>query len=140
MATIIFYEKPGCANNTRQKNLLALAGHQVIAKDLLTEDWTATRLRPFFGKLAIRDWFNYSAPAIKLGEIDPETQSEEEALALMLENPLLIRRPLMQVGDSLMAGFDEEVVNHWIGLQKTGATSDLESCPRTHAQASCGHE
>jgi nitrogenase-associated protein len=140
MATVIFYEKPGCANNTRQKKLLAAAGHQVIPKDLLTEKWTATRLRPFFGKLAIRDWFNYSAPAIKHGEIDPETQSEEEALALMLENPLLIRRPLMQVGDSLMAGFDEEVVNHWIGLQKTGATSDLESCPRTHAQASCGHE
>ena len=140
MATVTFYEKPGCANNTRQKKLLAAAGHQVIAKDLLTEDWTATRLRPFFGSLAIRDWFNYSAPAIKLGEIDPETQSEEEALVLMLENPLLIRRPLMQVGDSLMAGFDQEVVDHWIGLQKTGTTSDLESCPRTHAQVSCGHE
>ena len=140
MATVTFYEKPGCANNTRQKKLLAAAGHQVIAKDLLTEDWTATRLRPFFGRLAIRDWFNYSAPAIKLGEIDPETQSEEEALALMLENPLLIRRPLMQVGDGLMAGFDQEVVDNWIGLQKTEATSDLESCPRTHAQASCSHE
>ena len=140
MATVTFYEKPGCANNIRQKKLLAAAWHQVIAKDLLTEDWTATRLRPFFGKLAIRDWFNYSAPAIKLGDIDPETQSEEEALRLMLENPLLIRRPLMQVGDSLMAGFDQEVVDHWIGLEKAATTSNLESCPRTHAQASCGHE
>ena len=140
MATVTFYEKPGCANNTRQKKLLAAAGHQVIAKDLLTEKWTTTRLRPFFGKLAIRDWFNYSAPAIKLGEIDPETQSEEEALVLMLENPLLIRRPLMQVGDSLMAGFEQQAVDNWIGLTETEATSDLESCPRLLAQASCGHE
>ena len=59
MATITFYEKPGCINNTRQKKLLEAAGHQVVAKNLLTE--------------------------IK-------------------------------------------------------ATSDLESCPRTLAQPSCGHE
>ena len=87
MATVTFYEKPGCSNNTRQKKLLAAAGHQVVAKDILTETWQAERLRAFFGELAVRDWFNYSAPAIKLGEIEPDTLTEQEALALMLENP-----------------------------------------------------
>lgn len=140
MATIIFYEKPGCTNNTRQKKLLADAGHQVIAKNLLTEVWRAERLRAFFGASAVRDWFNYSAPAIKHGEIEPDTLTEQEAMTLMLENPLLIRRPLMQVGDSLMAGFDQQTVDNWIGLAETGAASDLESCPRTHAQPRCGHE
>ena len=140
MATVTFYEKPGCVNNTRQKKLLAAAGHQVIAKNLLTENWQIESLRAFFGAKAVRDWFNYSAPAIKHGEIDPEAISEQEALALMLENPLLIRRPLMQVGDSLMAGFDQQAVDNWIGLSESGATSDLESCPKTHDQASCSHE
>ena len=140
MATVTFYEKPGCVNNTRQKKLLAAAGHQVIAKNLLTENWQAERLRAFFGAMPVSDWFNYSAPAIKHGEIDPEAISEQEALALMLENPLLIRRPLMQVGDSLMAGFDQQAVDNWIGLSESGATSDLESCPKTHDQASCSHE
>jgi len=142
MATVTFYEKPGCINNTRQKKLLAAAGHQVVARNLLTEVWHPDRLRAFFGTLAVLDWFNYSAPAIKYGEIDPENLTELEALTLMLENPLLIRRPLMQAGDSLMAGFDQQAVNKWIGLQKTGTTStpDLESCPRTLAQTKCGHE
>ena len=140
MATVTFYEKPGCSNNTRQKKLLAAAGHQVVAKNLLTEAWQPERLRAFFGALPVRDWFNYSAPAIKHGEIEPDKLTEQEALALMLENPLLIRRPLMQVGDSLMAGFDQQAVDNWIGLQKIETTSDLESCPRTLAQASCGHE
>ena len=140
MATVTFYEKPGCSNNTRQKKLLAAAGHQVVAKDILTETWQAERLRPFFGELAVRDWFNYSAPAIKHGEIEPDKLTEQEALALMLENPLLIRRPLMQVGNNLMAGFDQQTVNNWIGLEKIVETSDMESCPRTLAQASCGHE
>jgi nitrogenase-associated protein len=140
MATVTFYEKPGCSNNTRQKKLLAAAGHQVVAKDILTETWQAERLRAFFGELTVRDWFNYSAPAIKHGEIEPDKLTEQEALALMLENPLLIRRPLMQVGDTLMAGFDQQAVDNWIGLQKIETASDLESCPRTLEKASCSHE
>jgi len=144
MATVYFYEKPGCINNTRQKKLLTAAGHQVVALNLLTEPWQKDRLRTFFGELAVRDWFNYSAPAIKNGEIEPDKLTEHQALALMLENPLLIRRPLMQVGDSLMAGFDQQAVDDWIGLKEietAGDTNrDMESCPRPLAQVSCGHE
>ena len=140
MATVYFYEKPGCINNTRQKKLLAAAGHQVVALNLLTEPWQQDRLRAFFGELAVRDWFNYSAPALKYGEIDPDKLSEQQALALMLENPLLIRRPLMQVGDSLMAGFDQQAVDNWIGLKEIETSQDLENCPRPLAPASCGHE
>jgi nitrogenase-associated protein len=140
MATVYFYEKPGCINNTRQKKLLTAAGHQVVELNILTEPWQKDRLRAFFGELAVRDWFNYSAPAIKQGEIDPDTLSEQEALALMLENPLLIRRPLMQVGDNVMAGFDQRAVDSWIGLTAIDTAQDLESCPRPLAPASCGHE
>lgn len=140
MATVFFYEKPGCINNTRQKKLLAAAGHQVVAKNLLTESWQPERLRAFFGDLVVRDWFNYSAPAIKYGEIDPYHLTEQQAIELMLETPLLIRRPLMQVGDRLLAGFDQQVVDNWIGLTEIETTTDLESCPKTLAQASCGHE
>ncbi len=136
---VYFYEKPGCINNTRQKKLLEAAGHQVVSKDLLTENWQPEHLRPFFGALPVRDWFNVSAPAIKQGEVEPDKLTEQEALALMVENPLLIRRPLMQVGDGLMAGFDQTAVAKWIGLEVTD-TTDMETCPKTLAQTSCGHE
>jgi nitrogenase-associated protein len=140
MATVYFYEKPGCINNTRQQKLLAAAGHQVVALNLLTEAWQADRLRTFFGEMAVRDWFNYSAPPIKYGEIDPDKLSEQQALALMVYNPLLIRRPLMQVGDSLMAGFDQQAVDKWIGLETTETRQNIESCPMLLAQTSCGHD
>lgn len=140
MATVTFYEKPGCANNTRQKKLLEAAGHRVVALNILTEPWQEDRLRAFFGELAVRDWFNYSAPPVKYGEIDPDALSEQQALALMLENPLLIRRPLMQVGDSVMAGFDQQAVDSWIGLQETENQQDIESCPRLSKSTSCGHD
>ena len=140
MATVIFYEKPGCINNTRQKKRLVAAGHDVIAKNVLTEVWQAERLRAFFSVMPVRDWFNYSAPAIKYGEIEPDKLTETAALALMVENPLLIRRPLMQVGDSVMAGFDPQAVDIWIGLTEIEVSQDLESCPKSLSQPRCGHD
>ena len=131
MATITFYEKPGCANNTRQKKLLMAAAHHVIAKSILTEAWTEQSLRPFFGSLPVKDWFNYSAPNIKYGEIDPNAQSEDQALALMLTNPLLIRRPLMHIDDVFIAGFNIEIVkstpavNEIMAILKRNFSADL---------------
>lgn len=141
MADVIFYEKPGCINNTRQKKLLTEAGHTVHAKSLLTEDWASQKdyLRAFFGSLPVEDWFNRSAPAVKQGEVIPERVSEQQALELMLADPLLIRRPLMQVDDEQRVGFDDQAVDVWIGLNLTQSQGDLESCPRTHSASSCEH-
>jgi arsenate reductase-like glutaredoxin family protein len=47
MATIQFYQKPGCATNARQKRMLEAAGHIVVARNLLTESWTAEALHGF---------------------------------------------------------------------------------------------
>lgn len=35
MATIIFYQKPGCATNARQIQALKSAGHDVVVQDIL---------------------------------------------------------------------------------------------------------
>ena len=143
MATILFYEKPGCVNNTRQKVLLAAAGHTVQAKSLLTEKWTAQRLRAFFGDLPVPEWFNLSSPRVREGEIDYERVTETEALVLMLADPLLIRRPLMEVDGDYRVGFDPVEVDRWLGLSskidpastiEIGA--DLETCTRK-AHAPC---
>ncbi len=133
MAHVLFYEKPGCINNTRQKVLLAAAGHTVQAKSLLTEKWTADRLRTFFGELPVAQWFNLSSPRIREGEVDYERLSEGEALRLMLADPLLIRRPLMEVDGECRVGFDPDAVHRWIGLDSPAMQADLETCPKGHS-------
>jgi len=143
MATITFYEKPGCKGNLRQKTLLAAAGHTVQAKSLKTEAWSAERLLQFVGKLPVARWFNPAAPAIKSGQLVPENISFEHALQLLLENPLLIRRPLMEVGEERMVGFDPAAVDAWIGLNGVELPAgNIEACvhgPEGHG--SCGsHE
>ncbi|ERT09929.1 arsC family protein [Lyngbya aestuarii BL J] len=138
MANVIFYEKPGCKNNTKQKALLQSAGHNLDARNLLTESWTPQKLRPFFGDLPVTDWFNSSAPRIKSGEVDPSQLNEEAALNLMIADPLLIRRPLILVEEIYRVGFDPDVIESWIGLNSTTPISeDLETCPRSHAETPC---
>ncbi|OUC12219.1 MAG: hypothetical protein B0A82_23655 [Alkalinema sp. CACIAM 70d] len=140
MATILFYEKPGCLNNTRQKALLLAAGHKVVARNLLTESWTAARLQQFFGDLPVASWFNSSAPAVKSGAIVPKKLDATTALQLMIAEPLLIRRPLMQVGERCEVGFDIDRVEAWVGLASardrisatyaTLKSQDLQTCPQ----------
>jgi len=137
MATVVFYEKPGCGNNTRQKVWLAASGHTVLAKNLLAEQWSADSLRPFFGDLPVAQWFNPAAPRVKSGEVDPASCSEAEALNMMLDDSLLIRRPLMEVEGELRVGFDPAAVNAWIGLNENKPEGDIEACPKGHHSYPC---
>jgi nitrogenase-associated protein len=140
MAVVTFYEKPGCKGNLRQKTLLAAAGHTVQAKSLKTEPWTADRLLAFLGKVPVSAWFNPAAPDIKSGEIVPENLSFEDALHMLLHNPLLIRRPLMEIGEERVVGFDIAAVDAWIGLKNVELPEgNIEACvhgPEGHG--SCG--
>ena len=136
MAIVIFYEKPGCANNTKQKLLLAAAGHTVWAKNLLTEPWTGERLLEFFGKRPVAEWFNRAAPKVKSGEIIPEELDEKTALAMLRAEPLLIRRPLIEVDGRREIGFDTAVIDAWLGLGKQ-AQERLEICSKGHQAKPC---
>lgn len=129
MATITFFEKTGCTGNARQKALLADSGHEVLARDLRHKVWTNFALLEFLIGLPVAQWFNTSAPAIKSGEIVPEELDEPTALSLLRHNPLLIRRPLLQVGDERRVGFDATAIDAWIGLREVPA-DDLDACQR----------
>ena len=137
MATVHFYEKPGCVNNTRQKQLLLNAGYQLIVHNLLEQPWAEQKslLRTFFGNLAVADWFNRSAPAVKNGLVVPEHLSEQQAIAAMVADPLLIRRPLLEVDGRRRAGFDSTVLESWLGVNAVEA--DLETCPKTQTSPTC---
>lgn len=133
MATIVLYEKPGCINNARQKQLLTEAGHVVDARNLLTADWQLDELRSYFSGMPLTEWFNPSAPAIKKGDIVPAELDEDQTLVLMQQDPLLIRRPLMRVGNTRRAGFNFDDIHNWIGLSPDTEkhNANLEACPRT---------
>lgn len=117
MSTLIFYEKPGCATNSRQKLLLKNAGVEFETRSLLAEKWTTEKLRPFFQGLPVEQWFNRAAPRVKKGEVRPERVTAEQALELMVADPLLIRRPLLTSGHWFSVGFDWDALAQQLNLE-----------------------
>lgn len=130
MAEIIFWEKPGCKGNSRQKEILLASGHKLEVRNLLTENWTRESLAQFFGDRPVCDWFNITNPRVKSGELVPAEISAAEALSMMVAEPLLIVRPLMQVKEQRLAGFDVDQVHNWIGLSlESVGERDPKNCP-----------
>lgn len=137
MARVIFYEKPGCGGNARQKALLQRSGHELDVRDLLSASWTAADLRAFFGARPVAEWFNAASPRVKAGEVRPAELDADSALTLMLADPLLIRRPLMEAGGRREAGFDPALVDAWIGLAPV-ASPVGEACPKSGREEATG--
>ena len=111
MARVIFYGKPNCRNNIKQKTLLTAAGHEVISFNILIEPWTIERLYSFFDNLPVTEWFNKAAPKVQSGEVVPGIIDPQTALLLMIQDPLLIRRPLIEIDDRREAGFEVEKID-----------------------------
>ena len=131
---VIFYEKPGCINNTKQKNLLVESGHNVIPRSLLLYSFSADELRKFFNTMPVADWFNPSNPKIKNGEVLPSNFTEQTAIAAMLEEPLFIKRPLIEANGEYACGFNNDLVIKLLGNMDV---SSVQSCPNINTQAKC---
>lgn len=108
---VVFYEKPFCAANAKQKQILRSSGCTLIERNLLEHGLDSEALRSFMGDKKVCEWFNPAAPAIKNGEISPETLDENSAMELLMSNPIFIRRPLMVIGSEKLCGFDADKVS-----------------------------
>lgn len=135
MASIVYYTKTGCMTSAKQVNLLHQSGHEVEVCDLLAHPWLPEELISYFGDMQVKLWFNPNSPRVKSGEIDPSAYSSTEALCLMLEDHLLIRRPLMESGGTRMCGFDPAQVHAWVGLaspeEAIADSANFQTCSQT---------
>jgi len=57
--------------------------------------WTKERLLAFFGNRPVPNG-STAPPKVKSGEVVPEALDADTALAMMIADPLLIRRPLIE--------------------------------------------
>jgi len=128
MKRITFYEKPGCQGNARQKKRLESAGCELMVKSILSEAWSRETLRPFFGGRSVSEWFNTKAPAVKCGDVNPDAFDEASALNILLDQPILIRRPLIEINGQTCCGFDELVLE-LLGISES--LGDFEVCQQS---------
>ena len=128
-----FYEKTGCSGNAKQKELLKSHNISFSVKSLLDTKWTKETLSEFFEGLEVIDIFNPFAPQIRDKQIDINTLSKDEAIELMIKNPILIKRPLLDINGVKICGFNIEKINELLNTnidtnKKLNTCSSSDSC------------
>ncbi len=117
MNIVIFYKKPGCVTNAKQKQSLRRAGCTVIERNLLKHDMNEKDLLGFFEGKPVHEWFNPNAPKIKEGKLDPYSISKEEAIESLINEPILIRRPLLIAKNQKILGFSQEYLEKLLNVK-----------------------
>lgn len=131
---MIFFEKIGCVNGEKQKNILQGAGHTLRCVDILSHCWSKGEILPFIAGKEPMAMMNPTAPDIKSGKIIPAKLSFNEALQLMIESPILIKRPLIEVDGLFIQGFMDERLDKYLGAWDR--KEDVITCPNL-ATISC---
>ena len=127
MAFIQFFEKPGCINGEKQKRILIEAGNVLECVNILEHPWSRLELDPFFEDKEPSVIMNFTAPAIKKGDIVPANLHYNEAVALMIKNPILIRRPLIRVDGMSIQGFTDTRLSSYLG--SWDGMDNVVTCP-----------
>jgi hypothetical protein len=66
----------------------------------------------------------------------PENLNRDQALALMVRDPILIRRPLLETAAGCCCGFDPGPVLDFLGV-KLDQGEDLQSCSKPGPDSRC---
>lgn len=112
MALLHIWHEPGCATDIRQLALQRNTGHDVVSHELFSEPRTAQDLLHSLIDLPIEQRLNPNAPRIRSGKISPTLLDTNTALKMLIGDPLLIRRSLIETKGQTLAGFDTA----WLGL------------------------
>lgn len=134
MAAIIFYEKTGCINNRKIKQILMRAGHELDVRNLLTESWSAATLSPYLDSRGAQYWVNSNHPDVKANRLCLPLEQPEQLIDMLCADPLLIRRPLIQVENRFYQGVDASQLRDLI--DPTALSGNYEDCPKTSVSSS----
>lgn len=84
------------------KAWLSRTDAEVEERDFFTDPFSEDELRKLLGDRPPSDYFSWNSPSRRKLGIDRDTTSEDELVALMLQEPRLIRRPIIEIDGELL--------------------------------------
>jgi arsenate reductase-like glutaredoxin family protein len=84
--------------------LLLQQGIEVVERDYFKEPFSEVELRELAGLAAVGQIFARRSPSLKQMGLAGQELSDDEMVNLMLQEPKLVRRPLLRIGDTLLVG------------------------------------
>lgn len=79
-------------------------GLEVTDRDFFKETFSELEIRELAAMAGTENIFARRSPSLKKLNLADKELSDDEMVKLMLQEPKLIRRPLIKVGDKLMVG------------------------------------
>ena len=92
------------------KASLSQDGVELDERDFFKDGFTESELRDLLGDTPPADVFSWRSPSARKLGLDRDTVSDDELIRLMLDEPRLIRRPLIQVDGRLIVGTDKKAM------------------------------
>ena len=79
-------------------------GKEIEERDYFQERFTETEIRELAAPVGISNIFAWRSPSLKKLGLAGQEIPEDRMMELMLEEPRLVRRPLIKLGDRLVVG------------------------------------
>ena len=95
---------------------LSQGGIEFDERDFFAEPFTVDELRDLIGVRPVSDFFSWRSPSFRKLGLDRDTLNDDRLLELMVEEPRLVRRPLIQTGaGELIVGTDKKAMADLVG-------------------------
>ena len=91
-------------------------GVELEERDFFKDPLSEGELRALLRGEQVSDVFSWNSPSFKKLGLDKDTLDDDRLIAMMLEEPRLIKRPLVLVDGSLVQGRDKAGLSHALGL------------------------
>ena len=107
---LILYGIKNCDSVKKAKKWLKDNGHEFQFHDFRVDGLAQHRLNEWLSQLGWEILLNKRGTSWRtLPDKEKENLDASKAEALMLENPTLIKRPVLQAGELLLVGFDSNI-------------------------------
>jgi regulatory protein spx len=105
-----FYQKSSCGYCRKARSVLKDLGLDLDVRDLIREPLNRNELTDLIGSTDIREFLNPTSSLFKQRRMRSSPPTKSEAIRLMMEDPNLIRRPIIIKGKRKVFGFEETIL------------------------------
>lgn len=113
MKKLTVYEKPTCTTCRKVAKILIEKKIDFEKVNYYIEPFTKTKLKSLLKKMNMKpsELLRKNEKIYKKLDIKRSNYSEEEILSLMIKNPDLVQRPILELGDKAVLGRPVENIN-----------------------------
>ena len=90
--------------------MLLQNGAEIEERDYFKEPFREEELKALAGEAGVSQMFARRSPSLKKMGLAGKEMSDDEMLALMLQEPRLIRRPIIRIGGNMLVGANMKAV------------------------------